>query len=201
MPADQAAQCQHLKINGTRCGSPAQRNERFCYFHVQCRPARFRFGRSYADYSRSEVFLPAFEDTCSIQFTLRQVVELVMRKKLDLSEARLIVYALQIASSNLKRMAAEKPCPGQVVVDPPVIPVTEADGQEVIDPKSVTSAKTSATQDSEPTVPHKWSAKFDKMFPPDPEPEAGSDDKLPPGAIQACQSPHRRNKREKEYVI
>ena len=205
MPTNNPAQCQHVKINGTRCGSPAQRNERFCYFHIQCRPAKFGFGRSYRDYSSAEVFLPAFEDACSIQFTLRQVVELVMRKKMDLCEARLIVYALQIASSNLKRMAAEKPRPGQVVVDSPAIPVTGADGLEMPEARSVTSAKTSVTHDSQPTVPHKWSAKFDKAFPPDPEPEAEADstsnDKLPPGTIQACEDPNRRSRKGKEYVI
>ena len=25
--------CQHLKINGTQCGSPALRRNRFCFFH------------------------------------------------------------------------------------------------------------------------------------------------------------------------
>jgi len=25
--------CQHIKVNGTHCGSPALRRNRFCYFH------------------------------------------------------------------------------------------------------------------------------------------------------------------------
>jgi len=29
--------CQHLKVNGIRCGCPALRNRRFCYFHDESR--------------------------------------------------------------------------------------------------------------------------------------------------------------------
>jgi hypothetical protein len=103
-----APRCGHIKVNGTQCGSPAQRNERFCYFHQHSRPITFAVGRGYHDYSSSEVILPAFEDAHSIQLTLRQVTELILRHKIDDKTAGLVLYALQIASSNLKRMELEK---------------------------------------------------------------------------------------------
>ncbi|MBZ5655423.1 MAG: hypothetical protein LAO56_09095 [Acidobacteriia bacterium] len=68
-------------------------------------------------YTASEVHLPAFEDVHSIQFTLRQVTELILRHKIDLKEAGLILYALQIASSNLKRLELDEPEPEDVVTD------------------------------------------------------------------------------------
>ena len=196
MPSYKHATCQHVKTNGTRCGSPAQRDERFCYFHLRCRTVRFNYGRSYRNYSTGQAFLPSFEDATSIQVTLHNVVELVMRKRMDIAEGRLVLYALQIASSNLKRLAAEKPRPGQIVVDPPFIPLTDSSGEVEAEPPSAASAKGEVPQDSLPTVPHKWSAAFDKSFPPDPKPESDSDDSLPPGTIQACQSRNRRRKRE-----
>src|SRR5208282_973663 len=27
--------CQHIKVNGTQCASPALRNEKVCYFHMR----------------------------------------------------------------------------------------------------------------------------------------------------------------------
>ncbi len=33
---------QHLKINGTQCGSPALRRNRFCFFHKHFQDERIR---------------------------------------------------------------------------------------------------------------------------------------------------------------
>ena len=110
-----AARCQHIKVNGTQCGSPALKEKQFCYFHTQCRPVPLKSEGFLRD---GEILLPAFEDATSIQFTLRQIMQLVLEKKMEERTARLLLYALQIASSNLKQMQAEKPRPTQVVVEP-----------------------------------------------------------------------------------
>jgi beta-lactam-binding protein with PASTA domain len=115
---------------------------------------------------------------------------------MDIAEGRLVLYALQIASSNLKRLATEKPRPGQIVLDPPFIPLTESSGEVVAEVPPETSVKDGTTQDLQPTVPYKWREELDKAFPPDPQPESDSEDDLPPGTIQACQSRNRRRKRK-----
>lgn len=117
MQSNEAPRCQHIKTNGTQCGSLALKDNQFCYYHQQCRTVTFNYRGSYRDYSASEVHLPAFEDVHSIQFTLRQVTELILRHKIDLKEAGLILYALQIASSNLKRLELEEPEPEDVLTD------------------------------------------------------------------------------------
>jgi hypothetical protein len=117
MQSNEAPRCQHIKTNGTQCGSPALKDNQFCYYHQQCRTVTFNYRGMYRDYSASEVHLPAFEDVHSIQFTLRQVTELILRHKIDLKEAGLILYALQIASSNLKRLELDEPEPEDVVTD------------------------------------------------------------------------------------
>ncbi len=117
MPTNEAPKCQHIKTNGTQCGSPALKDNQFCYYHQHCRPVTFNYRGSYRDYTHSEFHLPVFEDVHSIQLTLRQITELILRHKLDLKEAGLILYALQIASSNLKRMERDQPKPEQVVTD------------------------------------------------------------------------------------
>jgi hypothetical protein len=66
---------------------------------------------------KGEILVPVFEDANAIQMMVRQVVVLVLQDKIDNKKAGLMLYALQIASSNLKRMDEEKPRPVQVVVD------------------------------------------------------------------------------------
>ena len=106
--------CQHIKVNGTQCGSPARRNEPFCHFHRENQPERVKVGGE----AGVDVLMPVLEDAQSIQSVVRQVIMLVLGGKIDNKQAGVVLYALQIASTNLKRMEAEKPRPAQVVVDP-----------------------------------------------------------------------------------
>src|SRR6266853_6356591 len=111
-----AARCQHIKVSGTQCGSPALRSKKFCFYHQQDRPIAVE---CYYDgpYALGEITLPFFEDAHSVQAVIRQVVQMVLQKRLERKTASLLLYALQIASSNLKRMELEKPQPEQVVTD------------------------------------------------------------------------------------
>jgi hypothetical protein len=106
--------CQHIKVNGTQCGSPARRNEPFCHFHRENQPERVKVGGD----SGVEVLMPVLEDAQSIQSVVRQVAMLVLGGKIDNKQAGVLLYALQIASTNLKRIEAEKPRATQIVVDP-----------------------------------------------------------------------------------
>ena len=107
--------CQHIKTNGTQCGSPALRDGKFCYHHQECRPERVTVKG--ADGKSSEILVPVFEDAHSIQAMVRQVVMLMLEDKIDGKKAGRVLYGLQIAAANLKHMEAEKPRPVQVVVD------------------------------------------------------------------------------------
>ncbi len=40
--------CQHIKVNGTQCGSPALRRNRLCYFHKTWQGARIALGANRA---------------------------------------------------------------------------------------------------------------------------------------------------------
>jgi hypothetical protein len=106
--------CQHIKVNGTQCGSPARRNEPYCHFHRENQPERVKVGGE----TGVDVLMPVLEDAQSIQSVVRQVAMLILGGKIDNKQAGLMLYALQIASANLKRIEAEKPRPSQVVVDP-----------------------------------------------------------------------------------
>ncbi len=117
MEPNSTLQCHHIKTSGVRCGSPAVRNKRYCYYHQRSRPLLLNFAR---ENENPQLFsLPVFEDAHAIQFTLRNVAHRLLDGAIDQKTAGLLFYALQIASSNLKQMKAETPQPDQVVVDPP----------------------------------------------------------------------------------
>jgi hypothetical protein len=110
------ARCQHIKVNGTQCASPAMRRQKFCYFHKQYRQKRLEIN-SNIQRERWKVTLPVLEDANSIQMGLGQVMRLLVTCQIDHRTAGLLLYALQTASSNLKRTSFEPEMPTQVVID------------------------------------------------------------------------------------
>lgn len=99
-------QCQRMRMNGTQCGSPALRNQKFCYFHQRCCAVQFDVSTSAAD-PAALFYLPVLEDAASIQATITQVCEHLLHRRLDPKKAGVVLYALQVASSNLGRLSQE----------------------------------------------------------------------------------------------
>jgi hypothetical protein len=105
--------CQHLKINGTQCGFPALRETKYCYYHV-----RYHWPELEALPNKSEWRqLPTLEDANSIQASLANVMERLVMQEVDHKTAALMLYALQMASMNLKRTSLEPELPTLVVID------------------------------------------------------------------------------------
>ncbi len=107
--------CQHVKVNGTQCGSPAVREHNYCYFHVRWH----RKGMQVNAYFREQeiLTLPTLEDVNSIQVGLAEVMRQLMAQTVDHRTAALLLYALQIASGNVKFTSFEPEQPTQVVID------------------------------------------------------------------------------------
>lgn len=86
--------CTHIKVNGIRCGSPALRQEVFCYFHQ-------RMIRGVRTPPKSRLHpIANFEDEQAIQASLMEVVNAIVRNHIDVPRARLILRALHIAVKN-----------------------------------------------------------------------------------------------------
>jgi len=107
--------CQHIKVNGTQCGSPAAREHSYCYFHVRWH----RKGRQVNEYFQEQeiLVLPTLEDANSIQVGLAEVMRQLATQMIDHRTAALMLYALQIASTNVKFTSFEPEQPTQVVID------------------------------------------------------------------------------------
>ena len=110
--------CQHIKTNGTQCGSPALHRKRFCYFHNRWRATSINLKRVSASHSASLLELPVLEDADSIQVALMQVMRLILRRQLDHKTAGLLLYGLQTASANLRRIDFEHRHKPDVIIDP-----------------------------------------------------------------------------------
>jgi murein DD-endopeptidase MepM/ murein hydrolase activator NlpD len=118
--------CQHIKVNGTLCGSPALRRNRFCYFHklhheerVELNLDRLKTARR----RRITIDLPVLEDANSIQVSLMQVMRLIVTGQIEGKTAGLLLYALQTASANLPRTTFQ-PYMHDMVLDPKTIDET-----------------------------------------------------------------------------
>ena len=107
--------CFHVHLNGKQCQSPAMEGEKFCYFHRRWRRL-YRSRRSSAAPSATtppatpapatpvDLNLPFPEDAESIQASIFEVMGAVAQARINEGSGRLLLYALAIASSNLKRM-------------------------------------------------------------------------------------------------
>ncbi len=88
-----AERCTHRKTDGELCGSPRMRGGKLCYVHQRMQTMR-----------SERVDMPLIEDPNSIQLALMKMVQALVDGRVDFKLAGLLLYALQIASSNVNRL-------------------------------------------------------------------------------------------------
>ena len=106
--------CQHIKVNGTQCGSPALRDEKCCYFHMRWRRKSMDVDMNVN--VRGTITLPTLEDANSIQVGLVEVMRLLVSNQIDHRTASVLLRALRTAVANLKHTSFQ-PDPTHVVID------------------------------------------------------------------------------------
>ena len=115
MGLENVNRCQHVKVNGTQCGSPALRRRRLCFFHVRCQEQRARIVGS--QFGQARFVVPLLEDANSVQMALMQVMQLLGTGQMEHKTAALMLYALQTASCNLRNTEFEAEDATDVVID------------------------------------------------------------------------------------
>lgn len=85
--ANGAKRCEHVKLNGKTCGSPALRGQQYCHYHGQAHAPVFE--------------LPVIEDQASLQIAFSRLAQQVMAEKVNAPQARLLLQILQSAARNL----------------------------------------------------------------------------------------------------
>lgn len=128
MGMDNVARCQHIKTNGTQCGSPALRWRRRCFFHENFR----REQRAIASKMEGQRHfdLPLLEDPNSVQMALMKVIQMLGSGRIDHRTAGLMLYALQTASINLRHADFEARNVTHVVIDRDDVHRTCIDGPQ-----------------------------------------------------------------------
>ena len=89
--ADTAPRCEKVREDGTVCGCPQMKGYRYCYAHE--RMLEMRSGR---------LELPALEDANAVQMAIMRVQKALIDDEISEKKAGLLLYSLQMASSNLK---------------------------------------------------------------------------------------------------
>src|SRR5438067_9501316 len=89
--------CEHIHLTGMRCGSPALRGQAHCYYHTEvCRERPVTAAN-----------IPALDHALNIQQTTRDLMSQIIAGQLDTKRCGLLLYALQIASSNMRWVQSE----------------------------------------------------------------------------------------------
>ncbi len=96
--------CAQRKANGDPCQSPALRGERFCHYHKVTGMPKINLDNSPSGHA----YLPVFEDAVSIQSAISDVCEMMLHRRIETKEAGVLLYAMQVASTNMAHMNGEK---------------------------------------------------------------------------------------------
>ena len=89
--AGSAPRCEKVREDGTVCGSPQMKGYRYCYAHERMLEMR-----------SSRLELPALEDANAVQMAIMRVQKALIDGEISDKQAGLLLYSLQMASSNLK---------------------------------------------------------------------------------------------------
>jgi hypothetical protein len=122
----ETAICRHIKTNGRRCKSPSLGLSAFCYFHSRLHrrhknllenapallenssnPTSSVTGEPQYQPDPLELELPPLEDAESIQVSISLLVAALARNRIDAKRAAVLLYGLQLASSNVRSITIE----------------------------------------------------------------------------------------------
>jgi len=98
--------CQHVRENGTFCGSGAVKGRAYCYFHLRVRARHLAMAQAQSQEKPWHPELPPLEDMHAVQVALMQVADALAQDAIDPRRAALLLYALQQAASNLRATTA-----------------------------------------------------------------------------------------------
>jgi len=113
--------CRHIFTDGRRCGSPALSQQNFCYYHYAHRTPVLANQRRRQRASGFDITnLDGLDNPTAVQLSLSEVIARIAANTIDLKRAGLLIYALQVAGQNLRRIDPEETArvPEDIVEDP-----------------------------------------------------------------------------------
>ncbi len=150
--------CTQRKCDGDPCQSRALRGEKVCHFHKVMGTPKVNIDNDPSGHT----YLPLFEDAVSIQSGISDVCEMMLHRRIEPKEASILLYAMQVASTNMAHMNGEARRKHKRQTR------NDKNGAEP-------SSSVAPSSNDAPITPESTAASSSA-----PEP-------LPPGTIQACQ--------------
>jgi len=95
--------CEQIKLDGTPCKCLALRDKKYCHYHQVCGPSQIDISNA-IDLNPVLFDLPLLDDANWIQGAITQVCERLLQKRIETKRAGILLYALQVAASNLNRL-------------------------------------------------------------------------------------------------
>jgi hypothetical protein len=83
--------------SGKKCRAAALRGTPYCYFHTRVH----HFAKAKPEPKNAPLKLPVLEDRSAIQLALAQILDALASARIDSKQAGLLLYGLQIASTNI----------------------------------------------------------------------------------------------------
>ncbi len=96
--------CAERKWNGDPCRSRVVYGERLCHYHKVMGKPKVELNNG----PSSHTYLPPFEDAVSIQCAISDVCEMMLHRRIEAKEASILLYAMQVASSNMAQLNSRK---------------------------------------------------------------------------------------------
>ena len=92
--------CQYLTSEGHQCGSPALRDDQYCYFHQNWRENELRRLRGLP----ASLAIPDMHDENSVEGAFTELVRLMLTDQIDDARAGQLLHALQTSSADLEQL-------------------------------------------------------------------------------------------------
>lgn len=83
--------------SGNKCRAAALRGTPYCYFHTRVHQS----AKAKPEPGNAPLKLPVLEDRSAIQLALAQILDALASARIDSKQAGLLLYGLQIASTNI----------------------------------------------------------------------------------------------------
>jgi len=86
--AHRAPRCQHVRLNGKPCGSPAVGGQQYCHFHGTAKASGLEF--------------PVIEDGRSFQVAVMRLCQQIANGSIEPANAKVMLQALSLALENIR---------------------------------------------------------------------------------------------------
>jgi hypothetical protein len=90
-------ECRHIMPSGKKCRAAALCGTPYCYFHTRVHHS----AKAKPEPKNAPLKLPVLEDRSAIQLALAQILDAFASARIDSKHAGLLLYGLQIASTNI----------------------------------------------------------------------------------------------------